>query len=183
MTVHDAPVRVRRVLAGEGARLRALRLEALQDPVAGIAFLETHDAAAARPGSFWDERAASAALSPSSAQFIAELGAAWLGTVTILVPEPHVPDYFGRDRDEGTALVVAVYVAPEYRGRGVLAQLLTAGADWALAQGCGILFLDVHEENARARAAYARLGFVATGRTIVGQNGRELEMSREIGHG
>jgi GNAT superfamily N-acetyltransferase len=176
--VSDAPVRVRRVLASEGDRLRALRLEALQDPAAGIAFLETHDSAAARPGSFWDERAAGAALSPSAAQFVAELGSAWIGTVTILVPEPAIPDYFGRVREPGTALLVAVYVAPEHRRRGVLDRLIDAGAGWAQAQGCGILFLDVHEDNARARAAYARLGFVPTGRTIVGQNGRELEMSR-----
>lgn len=178
--VSDAPVRVRRVLAGDGARVRALRLEALQDPAAGIAFLETHEAAAARPGTFWDERAASAALSSSSAQFIAELASAWVGTVTVLVPEPAIPDYFGRVREAGTALLVAVYVAPAQRGRGILPRLIDAGAEWARRQGCGILFLDVHEDNARARAAYARLGFTPTGGTIVGQNGRELEMSRRI---
>jgi GNAT superfamily N-acetyltransferase len=168
------------VLAGEGSRVRALRLEALQDPAAGIAFLETHEAAAARPGSFWDERAATAALSSSTAQFVAELGSAWVGTATVLVPEPALPDYFGRVREAGTALLVAVYVAPEQRGRGVLARLVSAASEWAGARGCGILFLDVHEDNARARAAYAGLGFVPTGGTIVGQNGRELEMSRPI---
>ncbi|MGN8551294.1 UNVERIFIED_CONTAM: GNAT family N-acetyltransferase [Microbacterium sp. SLM126] len=177
----DAPVRVRRVLATEGERLRALRLEALQDAAAGIAFLDTYEAAAARPGSFWDERAVGAALTSSTAQFVAELGSAWVGTATILVPEPALPDYFGRVREAGTALLVAVYVAPQHRGRGILARLIDAGAAWAGAQGCGILFLDVHEENARARAAYTRLGFAATGRTIDGQNGRELEMSRTLG--
>ncbi|GAB2834641.1 GNAT family N-acetyltransferase [Microbacterium insulae] len=177
----DAPVRVRRVLAGDGAKVRAIRLEALQDPAAGIAFLETYETAAARPREFWDDRAAAAALSSGSAQFIAELGSSWVGSATVLVPEPALPDYFGRVRDAGTALLVAVYVAAAHRGRGILRRLVDAGGDWAAGQGCGILFLDVHEENARARAAYAGLGFAATGRTIVGQNGRELEMSREIG--
>ncbi|MCW3492046.1 GNAT family N-acetyltransferase [Microbacterium sp. SSM24] len=177
----DAPVRIRRVLATEGDRLRALRLESLQDPAAGIAFLDTYESAAARPGSFWDERAVGASLTSSTAQFIAELGHAWVGTVTILVPEPALPDYFGRVREAGTALLVAVYVAPDHRGRGILDRLIDAGAEWARAQGCGILSLDVHEDNARARAAYSRLGFVVTGGTIVGQNGRELEMSRGLG--
>lgn len=179
--VYDAPVRVRRVLAGEGARVRTLRLEALQDPAAGIAFLETYETALGRPATFWDDRAVNAALSSSSAQFIAELGSSWVGSVTILVPEPGLPDYFGRVREAGTALLVAVYIAAEHRGRGVLARLVDAGTEWAAGQGCGILFLDVHEDNARARAAYARLGFAPTGRTIVGQNGRELEMSRPMG--
>lgn len=178
--VSDAPVRVRRVLAGDGDRVRALRLEALQDPAAGIAFLETYETAVARPQAFWDERAAAAALSSGSAQFIAELGSAWVGSVTVLVPEPALPDYFGRVREAGTALLVAVYVAAEHRGRGILERLVDAGAEWAQRQGCGILFLDVHEDNSRARAAYARLGFAPTGGTIVGQNGRELEMSRQL---
>ncbi|WP_426805997.1 hypothetical protein, partial [Stenotrophomonas sp. SrG] len=90
--------------------LRTLRLEALRDPAAGIAFLETHDDAAAHPRAFWDARAIGAALSGSAAQFIAELGPSWVGTVTVLIPEPGAPDYFGRIREEGTALAVAVYV-------------------------------------------------------------------------
>lgn len=171
---------VRRVLATDGERLRALRLEALRDPAAGIAFLETYDDAAARPRDFWDARAIGAALSGSSAQFIAEVGPSWVGTLTILIPEAGSSDYFGRVRDEGTALAVAVYVSPAHRGSGVLDALFTAGAAWAGDQGCDELVLDVHHDNARARAAYARLGFTPTGGTIDGQNGRELEMSRRL---
>lgn len=171
---------VRRVHASDGARLRSLRLEALLDPAAGIAFLETHDEAAARPREFWDTRAIGAALSGSSAQFIAEVGPSWIGTVTILIPEAGQADYFGRLRTDGDALAVAVYVSPSHRGQGVLDDLFGAGAEWARAQGRSTLLLDVHEDNARAQAAYARLGFAPTGGTIVGQNGRELEMSRTI---
>ncbi|MDY0910776.1 GNAT family N-acetyltransferase [Microbacterium sp. CFBP9034] len=171
---------IRRVLASDGARLRALRLEALGDPAAGIAFLETRDEAAARPDEFWDERAVVAALTGSAAQFIAEAGPTWVGTVTVLVPEPGRPDYFGRIRDEGTALIVAVYIAPSRRGQGLLGELLDAAAEWAASQGCTELVLDVHEDNARARAAYARMGFQPTGGTIDGQNGRELEMEKRL---
>lgn len=171
---------VRRVLASDGERLRALRLEALTDPAAGIAFLETYEEALARPMDYWNARAIGAALSGGSAQFIAEAGSAWVGTVTILIPEPDVPDYFGRVRPPGTALAVAVYVSSHHRGRGLLDELVAAGAAWAREQGADRLLLDVHCENDRARAAYTRLGFTPTGGTIDGQNGRELEMARTL---
>ncbi|WP_243073915.1 GNAT family N-acetyltransferase [Microbacterium sp. SS28] len=171
---------VRRVFASDGERVRRLRLEALDDPAAGIAFLETRDDAMARPREFWDERAVGAALSGSAAQFIAETGRTWVGTVTILIPEPGVADYFGRVRDTGGATAVAVYVNPEHRGTGLLDRLFAAGAAWARTQGADSLFLDVHDENTRARAAYARLGFRPTGATIEGPNGLEHELSRSL---
>lgn len=177
----DQAVHVRRVLATDGARLRLLRLEALQDPAAGIAFLESYETAAARPSDFWDERAVGAALSASAGQFVAEQGRSWVGTVTILIPEPGHPDYFGRLREPGTALAVAVFISQSHRGRGILDRLIAAGAEWARAQGCDRLLLDVHEDNARAQAAYTRLGFAPTGGAIVGQNGREVEMSKDLG--
>ncbi|MDP9435372.1 MAG: GNAT family N-acetyltransferase, partial [Actinomycetota bacterium] len=34
---------------------------------------------------------------------------------------------------------------------------------WARSQGADALLLEVHEDNAPARAAYGRLGFVETG--------------------
>ena len=42
------------------------------------------------------------------------------------------------------------------------------------------LALDVHQDNARAQRAYARLGFTATGRVSDGPNGTELEMVRAL---
>lgn len=168
------------MFASDGERLRTLRLEALSDPAAGIAFLDSHADAAARPGSFWDERAVVAGLSGTVAQFIAESGSTWVGTITILIPEPGVPDYFDRVRDAGTALAVAVFISPSHRGRGLIGDLFAAGSEWAAARGCTELFLDVHEDNARARAAYKRLGFRPTGGTIDGRNGRELEMARAL---
>ncbi|MEU1970737.1 GNAT family N-acetyltransferase [Microbacterium sp. NPDC019599] len=172
---------VRRVLASDGDRVRSLRLEALSDRAAGIAFLDTYELAAARPREYWDDRAVGAALSGGSAQFIAEVGPAWVGTVTILIPEPGVPDYFGRIPAAGTALAVAVYVSPAHRGTGLIDRLFHAGFDWARDQGARRVHLDVHADNARARAAYARIGFHPTGGTIDGPNGPEVELSRELG--
>ncbi|MCR2810758.1 MULTISPECIES: GNAT family N-acetyltransferase [unclassified Microbacterium] len=171
---------VRRVRLSEADRVRSIRLEALRDPAAGIAFLETHDQAQARPAAFWQERAAGAALGEFSAQFIAEAGRDWVGTATVLIPEPGGVDYFGRPHVAGRALVVAVYIRPSHRGGGILSALMDAAAEWAGDQGQRELALDVHEDNARAQAAYARVGFVATGMTSAGPNGVEREMLRAL---
>jgi GNAT superfamily N-acetyltransferase len=168
------------VRVGEALKVRGIRLEALGDPAAGIAFLETREQADARPDAFWQERAAAAALSDSTAQFIAEAGRDWIATLTVLRPQPGSTDYFGRPARPGRALVVAVYVRPSHRGRGTLESLMDAAAQWARDAGEAELQLDVHEDNAPARRAYTRLGFVPTGRSSVGPNGVELEMVRAL---
>ena len=171
---------VRRVRISETDRVRSIRLEALSDPAAGIAFLETREQAEARPDAFWQERTAGVAFSESAAQFVAEAGRDWVGTVTVLVPEPGGMDYFGRPSVEGRASVVSVYVRPSHRAQGVLDALMDAAAEWAREGGHTELSLDVHEDNSRARRAYARLGFTPTGRTSDGPNGTELELVRAL---
>jgi GNAT superfamily N-acetyltransferase len=173
-------IAVRRVRLSDAARVRSIRLEALSDRVAGIAFLESYAEAASRPDAYWQERTAGAALSGSAAQVIGEAGRDWVGSVTVLIPDQGRVDYFGRVAAEGRALVVAVYVRPSHRGRGTLDALMDAAAEWSRDAGERELALDVHEDNARAQRAYARLGFVATGATSSGPNGIELEMVRPL---
>lgn len=173
-------VEVRRVHASDGARIRALRLEALSDPAASIAFLESRADAAAKPMSFWTDRAIAGALSDQSAQFIAEVGARWIATVTVLAPEAGSVDYFGRAHEPAHALLVSVYLDSAFRGQGILAELVSAAAQWALSHGRTALMLDVHHDNARAQAAYRALGFTLTGESSVGPNGLELQMARDL---
>ena len=76
--------------------------------------------------------------------------------------------------------VGAVHITPRWRGRphAVLARLVDAVAGWAVSS-TGRLFLEVHETNLRARAAYARLGFVETGASVphpLEPGGLEVEM-------
>ncbi|MFB7367974.1 GNAT family N-acetyltransferase, partial [Streptomyces hydrogenans] len=76
---------IRPVLADEWERARELRLAALSDPVAHLAFLETHEDAVTRPDDFWRERTAAAAATGDGRvrQFVAEApDGGWLGTVT-----------------------------------------------------------------------------------------------------
>ena len=60
--------------------------------------------------------------------------------------------------------VVAMWVAPTWRGRGVSHALLAQIESWADARGRR-LHLDVSITNLAARHSYERFGFVATGET------------------
>ncbi len=52
---------IRPVPTEEWAKAKEIRLAALKDPVAHLAFLETYEQAVERPDSFWQDRAAQAA--------------------------------------------------------------------------------------------------------------------------
>ena len=171
---------VRRVRANEGMRVRELRLRAVSDPVASIAFLTTREQELERDPEFWDERAAGGASGASTAMFVAEDGDMWVGSVTVLVRRAGDIDHTGRSLSQGRADVVGVYVAPEARGSGAIDALLDAAARWTAEQGFETLSLDVHVDNHRAQAVYRRAGFVATGETFTGPIGAELAMSRSL---
>ncbi|WAC68947.1 GNAT family N-acetyltransferase [Microbacterium sp. SL75] len=173
-------IAVRRVRADEGARVRELRLRAVSDPVASIAFLTTREEELERDSTFWDERAAGGAAGRDAAMFVAEDGDAWVGSVTVLVRRAGDVDHTGRRLSAGRADVVGVYVAPEARGTGAIDALLDAAARWSAEQGFETLSLDVHVDNARAQAVYRRAGFTPTGETFTGPIGAELAMSRSL---
>jgi GNAT superfamily N-acetyltransferase len=89
------------------------------------------------------------------------------------------------DAERGRTWVVAVYVSPDYRGRahGVADAMLDAVEEWAVRVGKTELFLEVHEDNARAQAFYARRGFEPTGSTRpydLDESQTELEMRRSL---
>lgn len=173
-------IEVRRVRAGEGTRVRELRLRAVSDPVASIAFLTTREQELERDQAFWDERAATGAAGDAAAMFIAERDEAWLGTLSVLVRRAGDIDHTGRRLSEGSADIVGVFVAPEARGTGAIDALLDAAARWTAGQGFETVSLDVHVDNLRAQAAYRRAGFVPTGEEFTGPIGPELVMSRSL---
>lgn len=171
---------IRRVLSDEWELVRDLRLDAVRDPDASIAFLHTYDAEAAHPDEFWQIRAGNSAAGDSVAQFVAEADGEWIGTVTVIRWKAGDTDHHGREVSVSRREVVGVYVRPENRAGGVVDALLGAAADWARGLGEQSLTLDVHVDNARAQAAYRRVGFAETGRRFTGSIGPELEMSRPL---
>lgn len=59
--------------------------------------------------------------------------------------------------------IQSVYVAPDYRGRGVFRALYDHTVEQARAAGVAALRLYVEEENAAAQAVYTRLGMRPSG--------------------
>lgn len=171
---------VRRVRPEDWELVRELRIEAVRDPDAVIAFLSTPEQELGHDDGFWQDRTRKAATGEESAQLIAEVGGEWAGTATVLVRPAGVTDHIGRRVYVRRADVVGVFVRAAYRGRGVIDALLDSAAEWTAALGLDRLTLDVHADNTRAQAAYRRGGFVATGVTFTSMIGPELEMARPL---
>ena len=180
---------IRPVRAAEWSRVKEIRLASLRDPAAPIAFLETYEQAAVLPDDFWQGRAAGAAEGRAVRQFVAEkeadgADARWLGTVTVLVELPGVRSPFGDTPEVAQAHIVAVFVRPEARGSGLAEELVRAALEWSWAlpeHRVERVRLYVHEENARAEAMYAKVGFKRTGASVALPAGREVEMA--VGRG
>lgn len=175
---------VRPVRAEEWSQAKDMRLDALRDPVAHLAFLETYEQAAAQPDSFWQNRAARAGEGKHARQFVAERpDGHWLGTLTVLIEASGVEGPFGDVPEAPQAHFVGVFVRPGARGSGIAQDLFRAGADWAWAVSdprVTRVRLYVHEDNTRAHSMYRKAGFAHTGTAIPvpGNNGqREYELA------
>lgn len=177
---------VRTVRADEWATAKEFRLDALRDPAAPVAFLDTYEDAVQRADSFWRERTEGAAGGTSARQFVAELAdGGWAGSVVVLVERLGATDVLGGRSDCDQAHIVGVYVRPEYRGAGLLKELFDVAAEWAWSleePRVDRVRLFVDERNGRARAAYRKLGFEPTGAILPVKNdpsAREFELAVE----
>ena len=170
---------MRRARAEDWRRIRAFRLEALRDPMASVAFLETIEEASAHPDDHWRARVAARAEGDDSAQFLAERNGELIGSLAVFLREAGAPDYFDRIPEIDLPTVVGVYVAPVGRGLGVIDALLAAASEWARARGDLQLTLDVHESNLPAIRAYERAGFEIAS-DFEGEHGRELGMVKVL---
>ncbi len=79
---------------------------------------------------------------------------------SVFVPEP------------GRAMIVAMWVDPAHRGRGLSRLVLDPLVAWAREQGL-VAELGVNRSNPAARAAYLSYGFVPTSRTHPLREGSE----------
>ncbi|MFJ1750849.1 GNAT family N-acetyltransferase [Streptomyces sp. NPDC088116] len=160
---------IRTVRADEWAKAKELRLAALQDPAAPVAFLTTYEEALERPDSFWQQTG-------TGGQFIAEApDGTWSGSVAVLIEKAGETDFMEITADQAQGHLVGVYVRPEQRGTGLIGELVAAALDWAWSvrePRAARVRLFVHEENPRALAAYRKLGFVPTGLAVE----KDLEM-------
>ncbi|MCP3821012.1 GNAT family N-acetyltransferase [Streptomyces sp. A3M-1-3] len=161
---------IRAVRAEEWPRVRELRIAALEDPAAPVAFLETREQAVARPDSFWQKRTAGASHGRDSRQFVAEgPDGTWDGSVVVLVEEAGTRGFFGEEIPVAQAHLVGVFVRPEQRGSGLTHALFDAAVHWAWSleePRMARVRLYVHERNERAQGFYRKFGFVRTGESV-----------------
>lgn len=81
-------------------------------------------------------------------------------TVALIAYEQLTPVAMAIHRTQGEqADILTIAVLPEYRRRGIAAQLLDLALKGAVANGAKELFLDVEEGNAAAIALYEKFGF------------------------
>lgn len=163
--------RIRRTDESDWREVRTLRLEMLEDTP--IAFGETLQDAHGHAESEWRMRGARGSAEHGITLAAIDPAGRWVGTMAGYVPDPATGP-----------LLVGVYVSPGHRGRdaGVFDTLLGAIEEWARGEG-EALTLHVHEDNARARAAYLRRGFIETGRRmpyVLDAGAQEIEMVKRL---
>lgn len=149
--------------------MKELRLAALRDPVAHLAFLESYEEAVAKSDAYWRERTAGASEGATARQQLIAEGpdGTWGGSVTVLVEDAGTQDPFGGLVEQNQAHLVGVFVRPGQRGRGVTEALFEAAIAWSWEiADVERVRLFVHERNARAEAFYRKVGFLPTGVTV-----------------
>jgi RimJ/RimL family protein N-acetyltransferase len=176
---------IRPVHAHEWREIKALRLLALSDEAAPIAFLESYEDAAARPDEFWQERARGSSVEAGpradARQFVAVTGdGEWIGTAVGLVETVGDVDFQGTPIGRTGGHVVGVFLSPAHRGRGLLGELFPAVIDWLREVGLDHVRLFVHADNRRAERSYEKLGFTPTGTRISASIGTEIEMAMTL---
>ncbi len=148
--MEPSPVKIRRVVSEEWPAVRELRLEALQtDPLAfGSTFARELDFA----DSVWIDRVSKAAISPSSATWIAEhRDGTFVGMVGAYVQET-------------TIWVVGMWVRPSFRGLRLGSRLLDSLLQWTRAtRPEDEVKLEVNPALEVAVLLYRGRGFVPTG--------------------
>ena len=167
---------MRAALTGDAARLRALRLEALENHPQAFAAdpLKT----AAEPDSAWVERIEANAASQEGLIAVAESGPELIGMAGL--GRGHWP------KTRHGAVVWGVYVDAAWRGLRIGEALIEELAGWARAHDVSVLKLAVVSGNSAAVRCYARCGFSIYGLepSVIQVDGvyhDELLMARMLG--
>ncbi len=157
--------RVRPGLARDAAALREIRLEALAD--SPDAYGETYAECAAWSEETWATKAEQWNF------YLAEIGGRVVGMAR---GESH-------ETNSDMRFLFAMYVSPTARGTDTARLLVDEVSAWAKAQGADALHLYVSNAVPRARAFYAKAGFVATGSSVAMHRDEGLvcdEMRRDL---
>jgi ribosomal protein S18 acetylase RimI-like enzyme len=141
---------IRAVRAGEGTRLRELRLRALRD--APEAFFRSLAAEEAVPAEEWEQWADDP--EHNRVMFVADEGGEWLGMAGCSL----------RGDEDGTLDATGLWVVPHARGRSIGERLIDVRMEWGRAHGARTMEVAITEINDIVIALYRKVGFAPTGR-------------------
>jgi GNAT superfamily N-acetyltransferase len=142
-------ITVRAVRAGEGPRLRELRMRAMAD--APGAFGSTPEEETEQPEERWSGLADGGV---QGGVYVAIDEDSWIGMAA--------GHWFARER--GVVQLWGMWVEPARRGEGIGERLVAAVRGWATTHGARFIRLGVID-GSPAIPLYERLGFVLTGET------------------
>ncbi len=150
-TSEGTVIEIKRIAPSDWKMLRDVRLRALQD--SPDAFGSSYEREAGRPHEAWRLWAGRASDGNRDAMFVAADADAEVGVAGAYTPEGH----------ENERHIISMWVAPEYRGRGIGRHLLDAVVQWAWGSGAQRVTLWVVDGNDGAAELYLKYGFRATG--------------------
>jgi len=158
-------VEIRLVRPGDGATLKALRLEAIT--TCTTAFASTVDETHAKD---WDERAAMCDGTGDQAIFVADHAGQLVGMTGVWRAT--------RPKQMHACSIWGVYVAPAFRRKRVGEALVRAATEWAEGlPGVSVVRLMVVVDNDDAVRCYERCGYTLSGKEIasIDVEGREYD--------
>jgi GNAT superfamily N-acetyltransferase len=142
-------ITVRAVRAGEGPRLRELRMRAMADAAEAFGSTLAHESE--QPAEHWSEMADGG---EEVGIYVAVDGDSWIGMAA--------GRWFARER--GVVQLWGMWVEPARRGERIGERLVACVRGWATMHGARFIRLGVID-GSPAIALYERLGFVLTGET------------------
>jgi GNAT superfamily N-acetyltransferase len=145
-------MQIRALRSDEWEPLREVRLAALADPDAEIAFGEPLEAGRARTDDSWRDLATRGAAGETDRIVVADEDGTLMGMAAAFLED-----------DGAGAHVWGMYVDPEFRHRGIARGFLDALAEWAGEVGAKRLRLHATERNEAAARLYSSEGFTPTG--------------------
>lgn len=144
----DGMLIIRRIQRGEGGLFRRMRLTSLQE--SPFAFASHYETALKRSEESWNEQADSTADGADRATFLAFYGDSPIGIAALY------RDKEGVDRGE----LLQVWVAPDFRGKGVTSALMATIFRWAAESGFRTIHGAITRGNTRALTFYRKCGFI-----------------------
>ena len=144
---------IKPILPEDWPLLKDVRLRALAD--APEAFGTTLAQAHAYSDAEWQAKARRFSESPPATGCLAFIEGVPCGMASA----------YPSDKNSRATELTSFWVAPERRGSGVGEAMVTFLAEWAVALGFAMLEADVVEDNTRAQAFYAKVGFQKTSKS------------------